>query len=111
MPDPAIFRSMLRGGWRDLPFTHFRNGIEVHWLSRADPQVALLRYAPGAAAPRHRHPGLETILVLEGEQSDDFGTYAVGDMVMNPPGSEHRVWSDPGCVVLLHWDKPVQFLD
>lgn len=111
MPDPAILRSVLQGGWRDLPFEHFREGIEAHWLSRADPQVAILRYAPGASAPRHRHPALETILVLEGVQSDDFGAYAAGDMVMNPAGSAHRVWSDQGCVVLLHWAAPVEFLD
>jgi anti-sigma factor ChrR (cupin superfamily) len=111
MPDPMILRALLQGGWRTLAYEPFREGIEVHWLSRADPQVAVLRYAPGASAPRHRHPGLETIVVLDGAQRDDAGVYRAGDMVLNHAGSEHRVWSDEGCTVLLHWAAPVEFLD
>ena len=65
-----------------------------------------MRYATLSGGKR-----LRGFLVLEGAQSDDRGTYAAGDMVLNPPGSEHRVWTDQGCVVLLHWDKPVEFLD
>ncbi|MHC0052502.1 cupin domain-containing protein [Actibacterium sp. D379-3] len=110
MTDPLILRALLKDGWRDLDFVPFSAGVEAYWLRRADPQMAVLRYAPGAAVPRHRHIGLETILVLDGVQSDDRGTYVRGDLVLNPAGSEHRVWSDTGCVVLLQWEKPVQFL-
>ncbi len=49
----------------------FRDGIAVHWLREGregEPSVALLRYAAGAGVPRHRHVGLETILVLDGVQ-------------------------------------------
>jgi anti-sigma factor ChrR (cupin superfamily) len=61
--------------------------------------------------PRHRHTGLETILVLDGTQSDERGDYGAGTLILNPTGSAHSVWSDPGCVVLIQWDKPVQFLE
>ncbi|RJE79164.1 cupin domain-containing protein [Paracoccus sp. JM45] len=61
--------------------------------------------------PRHRHDGLETIIVLEGSQSDEAGTYDTGTMVRNQPGSIHRVWSDEGCVVLIQREKPVVILD
>lgn len=108
---PFALPGLLAGGWRDLPFAPFKPGIEIHTIRAADPAVALLRYAPGAAAPRHAHDGLETILVLEGAQSDERGTYTEGDFVLNPAGSEHSVWSDPGCVVLIQWEKPVRFLD
>jgi anti-sigma factor ChrR (cupin superfamily) len=49
--------------------------------------------------------------VLDGAQSDEKGTYVKGDMVINPTGSRHSVWSDDGCVVLLHWEKPVRFIE
>jgi anti-sigma factor ChrR (cupin superfamily) len=28
-------------------------------------------------------------------------------LVLNPTGSEHSVWSEGGCVVLIQWDLPV----
>ena len=60
--------------------------------------------------PKHQHKGLETILVLEGEQSDELGNYSAGSLVLNPEGSIHSVWSNTGCVVLIQWEKPVLFL-
>lgn len=112
---PAFARGLLpdilAGGWRELPFEHFRDGVEIHRLADGPAAVALLRYAPGASVPRHRHTGLETILVLEGAQSDDNGCATAGDMIFNPEGTEHSVWSDPGCVVLIHWTRPVEFTD
>ena len=95
----------------DLPFEPFRKGIDIYNLIQGAPAVALLRYAPGARVPRHRHVGLETILVLEGAQSDERGTYSKGSFVVNPAGSTHSVWSDEGCVVLIQWEQPVEFLD
>jgi anti-sigma factor ChrR (cupin superfamily) len=110
MTDPRTFAGLLPQGWADLPFTPFRDGVEICTLCPGSPQVALLRYAPGASVPRHRHLGLETILVLSGSQSDDAGTYDTGTIVFNPAGTEHRVWSDPGCVVLIQWERPVEFV-
>ena len=51
------------------------------------------------------------IVVLEGAQSDESGTYKQGDVIVNPAGSQHEVWSAEGCVVLLNWSKPVRFVD
>jgi len=110
MIDPQVLRGLLDGGWADLEFEPFKEKVTAHWLSDEAPQIAVLRYAPGAQVPRHLHVGTETILVLEGSQSDERGTYTRGDMVVNPVGFEHSVWSDEGCVVLLHWEKPVQFV-
>ena len=61
----------------------------------------------GAVVPRHRHEGLETILVLHGTQSDETGDYGAGTYIVNAAGTEHSVWSDTGCVVLIQWDRPV----
>ncbi len=101
----------LTGGWRDRPFEFFREGVEIHRLVEGPASVALLRYAPGASVPRHRHTGLETILVLEGAQSDDRGTAQAGDLIFNQEGTEHSAWSETGCVVLIHWTRPVAFVE
>lgn len=110
MSDSFDFPGFLSGGWRDCAFEPFRDGVEICHLFQGDAAVALLRYAPGASVPTHRHPGLETILVLEGCQSDARGTYGPGALVLNPAGTRHRVWSDTGCVVLIQWTQPVQFV-
>ncbi len=95
-------------GWGEL-----RPGIRIFTLSEQPGGVhlALLRYAPGARAPRHRHTGDEHIFVLEGEQEDDLGRYGAGSYAMNPTGSVHAVASPGGCLVLIHWMAPPEFLE
>ena len=61
--------------------------------------------APGSEVPRHAHIGRETILILEGRQSDDAGIYETGTLVVNEPGTEHKVRSDTGCTALLIWER------
>ncbi|MFB2553413.1 cupin domain-containing protein [Ensifer soli] len=106
--------ALTAGGWKDLAFEPFRPGVTLHWITRFagdQPGVALLKYEPGAAVPRHRHEGLETILVLDGTQSDETGDYPAGSLVVNATGTEHSVWSTDGCVVLIQWDRPVLILE
>jgi anti-sigma factor ChrR (cupin superfamily) len=93
-------------------FQDLRSGVEIHVLHESDDagRVAILRYAPGAEVPAHRHEGYELIYVLEGEQSDERGTYPAGSFVINEPGVAHRVVSRTGCVVLIHWQRPVVFI-
>jgi anti-sigma factor ChrR (cupin superfamily) len=111
---PETTRELLTsGGWEYLPFSPFRDEVTIHWIKPFEgdqPGVALLKYEPGASVPRHRHEGLETILVLHGTQSDEAGDYGVGSYIVNPAGTEHSVWSDTGCVVLIQWDRPVTML-
>lgn len=95
----------------DMPFEPFREGVDICYLVVGEPTVALLKYEPGARVPRHRHTGLETIFVLSGAQSDENGTYGEGSFVANPEGTEHSVWSDEGCIVLIQWERAVEFLD
>lgn len=111
MTGDSVLSGLLNGEWKHLTFEPFREGVEVHYLRTDDPVWALLRYCPGARVPRHRHTGLETIFVLEGVQSDDEGDYAAGTMILNPAGTEHSVWSDAGCVVLIQWERPVLILE
>lgn len=115
--------ALLNGAWQEQNFVPFREGIDICTLhaakesdssSKGDGEdqtvLALLRYQAGASVPRHRHPGVETILVLEGSQSDESGCYPAGSLIINPIGSEHSVWSEHGCVVLIQWNRPVQFV-
>ena len=59
---------LISGGWKELPFRPFRDGIEISEIITGSPAVALLRYQPGASVPRHLHTGLETIIVLKSIQ-------------------------------------------
>jgi anti-sigma factor ChrR (cupin superfamily) len=114
MSDPVHFPGLATDAFRRAAFEPFREGVEIAHLQRPNRDgssaLALLRYRPGASVPRHEHTGLETILVLDGSQSDERGTYLAGDLVLNPPGSIHRVWSDEGCTVLISWAAPVRIL-
>jgi len=110
MTETVHIPRLLNGGWRDLEFSPFRDGIEIAWLREGAPGIAVLRYQIGASVPLHMHPDVEMILVLEGWQTDEAGTYGPGDVVINRPGSKHSVISQAGCVVLLMWSKPVEFL-
>jgi anti-sigma factor ChrR (cupin superfamily) len=95
-----------------LEFASLRAGVEIHVLHESSDggRAAILRYAPGAEVPSHRHEGYEYIYVLEGEQSDERGSYAAGSFVINEPGATHRVTSRNGCVVLILWQRPVVFI-
>ena len=108
---PLCVADLIYGGWKELPFHPFRDGIEISEIVTGSPAVALLRYQPGASVPRHLHTGLETIIVLEGTQSDERGDYPAGSVILNPQGTVHSVWSTDGCVVFIHWQLPVKFLE
>ncbi|MBR0554482.1 cupin domain-containing protein [Ciceribacter sp. L1K23] len=110
MGEPLSFVDFLGGGWQHCRFEYFREGVEICRLVTGEPEVALLRYAPGASVPRHLHQGLETILVLSGSQSDEYGHYSAGSFVANAAGSSHSVTSEEGCVVLIQWTRPVKIL-
>lgn len=97
---------------RQSGYEPLRPGVDILYLYRDDASggsCALLKYQPGAEVPEHVHQGVEHVYVLAGEQSDDRGTYGQGSFVINPPGTAHRVWSKPGCLVLIVWQRPVSF--
>jgi anti-sigma factor ChrR (cupin superfamily) len=90
-----------------------RPGVRILSLFEGPPgdyKTALLRYQPGATVPAHVHLGDEHIHILAGAQEDESGAYAAGSYVHNPAGTAHRVWSEEGCLALIHWRAPVRFL-
>lgn len=56
----------------------------------AERQTLLLRMAPGASFPCHRHDdGFEECLVLEGDVADGHAEMQAGDFVRYPADTEH----------------------
>lgn len=95
-----------------LDWQPLRPGVEFHALYGEPghgPAAALLRYAPGASVPEHRHLDYEHILVLHGAQRDERGMYEAGTLLVSPPGSRHAVVSDAGCMVLAIWAGALDF--
>lgn len=109
---PLALWSLRPENIAQLPFEDLRAGVEIHVLhdTPEGARAAILRYAPGAEVPEHRHDGYEYIYVLAGEQSDERGEYGAGSFVVNEPGMTHRVTSRSGCTVLILWQRPVVFI-
>jgi anti-sigma factor ChrR (cupin superfamily) len=84
-------------------------GITMKVLYRDDARgemTVLLKWAPGASLPFHRHPEIEQSWVLEGSFSDHDGICRAGQFVWRKPGSMHETRSDEGCVILAIYRKP-----
>lgn len=93
-----------------------RSGVEIYRLYDArgvemnGPAAALLRYSPGAKARRHLHPGYELIYVLQGTLINDTGEHPAGSLEVCPPGSDHELSSEEGCIFLVVWEQPVRVM-
>jgi DNA-binding NarL/FixJ family response regulator/quercetin dioxygenase-like cupin family protein len=62
----------------------------------------LVRLAPGAAYPPHRHAGVEELYLLDGELIIDAKTLYPGDYNRAEPGTgDQHVWSETGCTCVL----------
>jgi quercetin dioxygenase-like cupin family protein len=80
--DPAAFQRTPLPGVRVLNVT---GGPRT-----TGAETFLVRFSPGTRFPRHRHPGPEKLLVLEGSYTDTQGvTVRPGDLHEMEPGSEH----------------------
>lgn len=90
----------------------FKKGVEIYRIYGDDstgPAAALLRYEAGADVPIHEHKGYEHILILSGSQTDGKDVYQRGTLMISSPGSQHKIASETGCVVLAIWQAPVDF--
>lgn len=80
-------------------------GVDRRMLDRLGDEVArattIVRYAPGSAFSPHIHTGGEEFLVLDGVFQDEHGDYPAGTYVRNPPTSQHRPGSAPGCTIFV----------
>lgn len=82
-----------------------RAGVDIAPLYATDvaqPATAfLVRFAPGAHGDLHEHLGYELMFVLDGEMVNDNGDrYAPGDLIIEAPGSIHRITTETGFTAL-----------
>lgn len=89
------------GEWQQTPFP----GVEFRQLfvdAATGNVTQLVRLAPGAKYPPHRHAGLEHCYVLEGDLVSDDHTIYAGDYEINSPDTDHLpVSSKNGCLLLI----------
>ncbi len=87
--------------WIDLPVA----GIQRRLIEWDGDEVARLtsidRYAPGSGFEIHEHDLGEEILVLDGEFSDESGSFGSGTYIKNPPGYSHAPSSAMGCTLFI----------
>ncbi|SEL29052.1 anti-ECFsigma factor, ChrR [Roseovarius azorensis] len=78
------------------------DGLSVLPLHSAPGEnVALVRWAPGTRFNAHRHWGGEEIFVIEGIFQDEHGDYPAGTWIRSPHLSEHKPFSDQGCLIYV----------
>lgn len=86
--------------WKEV-----KEGVEMLVL-RAVPgeNRVLLRLAPGAAYPQHKHTVAEEVFILEGIYVDPDVSekeYGPGSYLYYAPGSDHHATSPTGCTFLV----------
>lgn len=114
---PTVFSNLLEHAEKlreTSDWKPFRPGVSAHWLydeGNGGPAAVLLRYEPGARVALHEHLGYEHMLILEGDQFDEEGSYPAGSFAIHPPGTRHSPGSVGGCLALLIYEKAVRFLE
>jgi len=67
--------------------------------------TSFVKFEPGSFFPPHQHPLGEEIYVLDGTFSDENGDYPAGSYIRNPPGSQHRPFTEGGCTLFVKLDQ------
>jgi anti-sigma factor ChrR (cupin superfamily) len=99
---------------KEFNWEPFQPGVERAWLYQTGndgPAAALIRFQAGSRVPLHEHMGYEHIYILSGSQEDANGEVATGALVVNLPGTRHRIFSRSGCLALAIYEKPVRFIE
>ena len=93
------------GRWAEPEWEEAAPGISCKLLAtdtEKDRVSMLVRLAPGAAYPAHRHAGVEELHLLHGELMIDDKKLYPGDYIRAEADSvDHRVWSETGCTCVL----------
>ena len=108
---------------------YIANERDVEWLtSSALPGIAaklltgdpdtkthtvLARWDPGSGLPRHAHPSLEQMYILEGECESEGEVYGPGTLIISPAESEHGPYKvgDEGMLTLVSFSGRSGFED
>lgn len=109
----ALASRFVEVGALDWQATRFP-GVEVKVLledKESGLLTTLLRMAPGARLPDHRHVEIEQSYVIEGSLQCGEGRCSAGNFVWRPAGSRHEAWSPEGALVLAVFLRPNVFYD
>jgi DNA-directed RNA polymerase specialized sigma24 family protein len=91
--------------WPEPEWTEVASGISCKILAvdaRTERVSMLVRLAPRAAYPAHRHAGAEELHLLDGELWIDDTRLFPGDFHYGAPDTvDRRVWSESGCTCVL----------
>ncbi|MFC5908056.1 cupin domain-containing protein [Streptacidiphilus monticola] len=116
--DVEVFEDLFGDGLTDGQITWHpyvqpgRDAVDVRWLYTGDEtgpdgaEAYIAHFRPGAHGDLHRHLGFELLFILDGELVNDNGQrYRAGTLVLERPGSIHRVASPEGCKMLVVREK------
>lgn len=106
MPEEDVVSELRRlalpDAWRFAGLPGVRNMVVQAGPRNAGAETLFARFAPGTRFPQHRHTGIETVLVLEGEYEDTTGlVHRAGELRTWPAGTNHgfRVSTSGPCVI------------
>jgi anti-sigma factor ChrR (cupin superfamily) len=92
-------------GWTEPDWIQVAPGTDCKLLASDEERgrvSMLVRLAPGASYPPHRHAGTEDLYLLDGELWIEERLLLPGDCSHAEAGSsDRRVWSETGCTCLL----------
>ncbi|MGP3951224.1 cupin domain-containing protein [Streptomyces sp. 7N604] len=78
----------------------------THLRQSSDISAAIYWFGPGAEAGEDRHDKTEIGYVINGELSDENGTYTKGTFFIAQAGTVHHPRSENGAIVLIvHVDQ------
>ncbi len=96
--------------WRRIPLSSARYTV-VDFDAETDASLLMICIGPKRFFPRHRHFGVEDVVVLTGAFRDDSGLYQPGDYQTSEAGTAHRPAVQPGdpCWILTRFEAGVRF--
>jgi quercetin dioxygenase-like cupin family protein len=103
LPDQVVWQDV--GGGLEL-------AVVQGDITKKEPYVERVRFAPGAEFPLHTHPNTEVVTVLSGSTFDSMDKakgqlLLPGSVLVVPGGMAHFVWAgDQGAVVQVHGMGP-----
>lgn len=109
---PRPLRDYVGGNLDAVKWRPVGMGVKQAILPTAKGATARLLFIPaGAAVPDHGHNGTELTMVLKGAFSDQFDSFARGDVETADEAVNHTPVADIGedCICLAVTDAPLRF--
>lgn len=111
---PAPLRKYVGNWLADIKWKRVVPGIwqfPIPLAKHSNSTLRLIKVSPGLKLPHHGHSGSELTLVLQGTFTDEFGSYATGDVAETSEGVEHAPVAAEGadCICLIAAEGPMRF--